>query len=77
MNFSPYCLRQEVARNIGQQITKVKSQLDLICDGPAVWSSTQCYRRPEITQNCEVMVRDIRIGSYNFYSASIPRNVCE
>lgn len=32
MNFSPYCLRQEVARNIGSQITKVKMQLDNQCD---------------------------------------------
>lgn len=32
MNFSPYCLREDVTRNIGSQITKVKVHLDNQCD---------------------------------------------
>lgn len=77
INYSPYCLRNEMTRNLPQYISQSKQLLDVNCDQGTSWSNTQCYRKPEITQNCETMIPELNMGSYNYYSASIPRYICE
>ena len=66
-----------MTRSSPQYISQAKQLLDVHCDQGTSWSNTQCYRKPEITQNCETMIAELNIGNYNYYSASIPRFVCE
>lgn len=77
LNQSPYCLRSDLTRNVPQYISQAKQQLDTHCDQGTSWSNTQCYRKPEITGNCETMIPELNVGNYNYYSASVPRHICE
>ena len=77
LNQSPYCLRSDLTRNVPQYIAQAKQLLDSHCDQGTSWSNSQCYRKPEITGNCETMIPELNIGNYNYYSASIPRHICE
>lgn len=77
LNQSPYCLRSDLTRNVPQYIGQAKQLLDSHCDQGTSWSNTQCYRKPEITGNCETMLPELNIGNYNYYAASVPRPICE